>query len=120
MAITLYLPTVLAKLADRHEIEADGRTVGDAVADVIARYPALAPRLRDEAGDPYPFVTFYLNDEDIRFRGGVRGGRQRRRRAHRGPRDRGRLKPMPQTVTPPAAHRAAHAAPRALSARPGG
>jgi molybdopterin synthase sulfur carrier subunit len=70
MAITLQLPTVLAKLADSRDIKANGRTVGEAVADVAARYPALAPRLRDEAGNPYPFVTFYLNDEDIRLRGG--------------------------------------------------
>lgn len=70
MPITLYLPTVLAKLADAREIAASGATVGDVVADVAQRYPALAPRLRDEAGNPYPFVTFYLNDEDIRFHGG--------------------------------------------------
>jgi molybdopterin synthase sulfur carrier subunit len=70
MAVTLYLPTVLAKLADRQAIEARGTTVGEAVADVAARYPTLAPRLRDETGKPYPFVTFYLNDEDIRFHGG--------------------------------------------------
>ena len=34
------------------------------------RFPRLAPRLRDDSGGPYPFVTFYLNDEDIRFRNG--------------------------------------------------
>lgn len=70
MPITLQLPTVLAKLADAQTVEARGQTVGEAVADVATRYPALAPRLRDEAGNPYPFVTFYLNDEDIRFLGG--------------------------------------------------
>ena len=70
MAVTLQLPTVLAKLADSRDIEASGHTVGEAVADVAARYPALAPRLRDAQGNPYPFVTFYLNDEDIRLRGG--------------------------------------------------
>ena len=70
MTITLQLPTVLAKLTDRRDIEAHGQTVGEAVADVAARYPALAPRLRDADGNPYPFVTFYLNDEDIRLRGG--------------------------------------------------
>jgi molybdopterin converting factor small subunit len=26
--------------------------------------------LRDDTGKPYGFVTFYLNDEDIRFHGG--------------------------------------------------
>lgn len=70
MPVTLHLPTVLAKLADRQAIETGGSTVGEAVANVAGRYPALAPRLRDEAGNPYPFVTFYLNDEDIRFQGG--------------------------------------------------
>jgi len=70
MSITLHLPTVLAKLADGRVIEAEGETVGDAIAQVSSRFPALAPRLRDDAGNPYPFVTFYLNDEDIRFRGG--------------------------------------------------
>ena len=67
MPITLHLPTVLAKLADGRVIEAEGETVGGVVADVATRFPALAPRLRDESGQPYPFVTFYLNDEDIRF-----------------------------------------------------
>ena len=70
MSVTLLLPTVLAKLADGQELEASGATVGEVIADVAQRFPALAPRLRDEAGNPYPFVTFYLNDEDIRFSGG--------------------------------------------------
>jgi sulfur-carrier protein len=70
MAVTLFLPTVLAKLATGGAIESKGDTVGAIVADVASRYPNLAPRLRDEAGKPYPFVTFYLNDEDIRFNGG--------------------------------------------------
>ncbi len=74
MPITITLPTVLAKLADGHQtIEvASGGTLGDAVADVAARFPERAPRLRDDRGEPYPFVTFYLNDEDIRFQGGFR------------------------------------------------
>ncbi|HET7585239.1 MAG TPA: MoaD/ThiS family protein [Gemmatimonadaceae bacterium] len=70
MSITLYLPTVLADVAAQRTIEVRGATVGEAVDDLAQRFPALAPRLRDEAGNPYPFVTFYLNDEDIRFRGG--------------------------------------------------
>jgi sulfur-carrier protein len=71
MPINITLPTVLAKLADdQRTIQADGATLGDVVADAAARYPQLAPRLRDEQGNPYAFVTFYLNDEDIRFSGG--------------------------------------------------
>ena len=71
MAVTVNLPSVLAAHAGgARSIEANGRTLGEAVADVAARYPALGPRLRDAEGKPYPFVVFYVNDEDVRFRGG--------------------------------------------------
>ncbi len=71
MTITVNLPSVLAAHAGGvRAIAANGRTLGEAVADLAARYPALGPRLRDNAGNPYPFVNFYLNDEDVRFRGG--------------------------------------------------
>lgn len=71
MAVTFSLPTVLARLADGNAtIDASGNTLGDVVADIADRYPRLAPRLRDDQGGPYPFVTYYLNDEDIRFRDG--------------------------------------------------
>jgi molybdopterin synthase sulfur carrier subunit len=70
VAATLFLPAVLAKFADRKEISAEGSTVGAVINEISERYPALASRLRDGDGNPYPYVTFYLNDEDIRFQGG--------------------------------------------------
>lgn len=70
MPITLRLPETLARLVDGRTLEASGRTVGEAITDVAIRYPQLGPRLRDERGRPYPFVTFYLNEEDIRIHGG--------------------------------------------------
>lgn len=71
MAVTLTLPAVLAALAEgRRTLEAEGATLGAAVENVSARFPQLAPRLRDPDGNPYRFVTFYLNDQDIRFLGG--------------------------------------------------
>ena len=71
MSLTITLPSVLSRLAEgNRSLSAGGDTVGQAVADVTRRFPALATRLVDDAGQPYPFVTFYLNDEDIRFTGG--------------------------------------------------
>jgi molybdopterin synthase sulfur carrier subunit len=68
---TISLPSVLTPLTGgQHTIGATGETVGEAIADATRRFPALSPRLRDEHGAPYPFVTIYLNDEDIRFIGG--------------------------------------------------
>jgi sulfur-carrier protein len=71
MPITLELPQVLARLAGgARSLAAEGGTLGAVVDDVTRRFPALAPRLRDAAGEPYAFVTIYLNDEDVRFQGG--------------------------------------------------
>ena len=71
MAVTLRLPTVLAKAAGGQTVhQAKGATVGDVVADVAQKYPELGTRLRDEKGQPYPYVIFYLDDEDIRFQKG--------------------------------------------------
>jgi sulfur-carrier protein len=71
MAVTLKLPTVLARSAGGLTVhEARGATVGDVVNDVAGRFPELAPRLRDAKGQPYPYVIFYVGDEDIRFQQG--------------------------------------------------
>jgi molybdopterin converting factor small subunit len=71
MPLTIHLPAVLATLADgQRTITAEGRTVGEAIEHAARRYPTLAVRLRDPQGRPYPFVTFYLNEEDIRLGGG--------------------------------------------------
>lgn len=71
MSVTVHLPSVLAAhVGGTRAIEAEGVTVSTAIDDLISRYPALAPRLRDDKGAPYPFVTFYLNDEDVRLVGG--------------------------------------------------
>ncbi len=71
MPVTLRLPTVLARNAGGRTVhEAAGTTVGDVVADLAARFPDLGPRLRDASGEPWPYVIFYLDDEDIRFRQG--------------------------------------------------
>jgi molybdopterin converting factor small subunit len=71
MAVTLRLPTVLAKAAGGSTVhEARGATVGEVVSDLATRFPELGPRLRDARGEPYPYVIFYLEDEDIRFQQG--------------------------------------------------
>jgi len=71
MSLTVNLPSVLIPLAGgERTLSATGGTLRAALSDLTERFPSLAPRLRDDRGEPYPFVTFYLNDEDIRFLGG--------------------------------------------------
>jgi len=71
MSVTLQLPNVLSRLAGgARTLSSEGGTLADVVGDVSRRFPELGPRLRDEKGELYPFVTIYLNDEDVRFLGG--------------------------------------------------
>jgi molybdopterin converting factor small subunit len=73
MSVQVHLPAVLSRLADgRRTLDLDGGTVGEVVNQASTRYPGLAPRLKDEQGEPYAFVTYYLNDDDIRLREGFR------------------------------------------------
>jgi molybdopterin converting factor small subunit len=47
-------------------VEASGGTIGEVLADLGSRYPALRDRLFD--GDELRrFVNVYLNNEDIRY-----------------------------------------------------
>ena len=71
MSVTITLPTLLARHADgQRSLVAAGPTLGDAIAQITDQFPALAPRLVDALGEPYPYVSFYVNDEDARFTGG--------------------------------------------------
>lgn len=71
MSVTVRIPTVLARsTGGKTTLEAAGATVGEVVTALAALHPALGPRLRDEKGEPYPYVVFYVDDEDIRFRQG--------------------------------------------------
>jgi molybdopterin synthase sulfur carrier subunit len=71
MSVTVFLPAVLARLAgNQRSLAVDGGTVGEVVNTAAQQFPDLAPRLKDEQGEPYAFVTYYLNDDDIRLRDG--------------------------------------------------
>jgi MoaD family protein len=71
MPIPIRLPSALAaQTGGLRRLDAEGDTVGDVLDHLVRRFPAVGPRLRDDAGALYPFVTVYLNDQDIRFADG--------------------------------------------------
>jgi molybdopterin converting factor small subunit len=64
---SVLIPTPLRAYTDRQaRIEVDGKTVGEALAALVSRYPALKPHLYDEQGKLRAFVNVFRNDEDIR------------------------------------------------------
>ena len=68
MAIQVRIPTPLRKLTqDKDTVSVSGRTVREAMENVVQQYPGVKERLYDEQGELRRFVNIYLNDEDIRF-----------------------------------------------------
>ncbi len=69
--VMIHLPHRLRTLAGEEKVVAvRGRTVGEALDDLILRYPDLRPRLREAGGQMRSFLLCFLNAEDIRARQG--------------------------------------------------
>jgi sulfur-carrier protein len=74
MAVKVRVPTILRSYTGGEKaVEGAGETVSALFADLDARYPGLRGRLisGDGAGELHRFVNVYINDEDIRFLGGL-------------------------------------------------
>jgi sulfur-carrier protein len=71
MAIEVRIPTILRNYTDGAKaVEGGGATLEELFADLESRHPGLRDRLVDEKG-LRRFVNVYLNDEDVRFLGGL-------------------------------------------------
>lgn len=70
--INVRVTAVLQKLtAGKKTVEATGDSVRDIIEDLEARYPGFRHQLYGQDGKLHRFVNVYLNDEDIRYTGGV-------------------------------------------------
>jgi molybdopterin converting factor small subunit len=71
MAIEVRIPTILRSYTDGAKaVEGAGTTLDELFSDLDSRHPGLRERLVD--GDALRrFVNVYLNDEDVRFTGGL-------------------------------------------------
>lgn len=66
--VTVRIPTPLQKLAGgKSEVQVEGKTVKDVLANLDKQYPGFKDRLYDEKGVLRRFINFYVNDEDVRF-----------------------------------------------------
>ena len=72
MAVEVRIPTILRKhTGGEKAVTADGDTVRDLLGDLDRRYPGIAGQLLTEDGSLHRFVNVYVNDEDVRFIGGL-------------------------------------------------
>ncbi len=71
MAIEVRIPTILRTYTDgAKQVEGAGSTLGELIEDINGRFSGLGDRLVADGG-LRRFVNVYLNDEDVRFLGGL-------------------------------------------------
>jgi MoaD family protein len=74
MAVEVRIPTILRQYTGGAKtVEGSGTTLDELISDLEQRHPGLRDRLVDE-GQLRRFVNVYLNDEDVRFLGGLATG----------------------------------------------
>ncbi|RPA12703.1 MoaD/ThiS family protein [Gordonia sp. OPL2] len=76
MAVTVSIPTILrTHTGGEKRVEASGATLSEIIDSLEAANPGIKERL--VAADPdgavklHRFVNIYVNDEDVRFSGGL-------------------------------------------------
>ena len=71
MSIEVRIPTILRTYTGGEKaVDGSGSTLDELIADLESRHPGLRDRLVDDKG-LRRFVNVYLNDEDVRFLGGL-------------------------------------------------
>ncbi len=71
MAIEVRIPTILRTYTGGEKaVSGDGAKLSALIDDLEANHPGLKERLIED-GDLRRFVNVYVNDEDVRFIGGL-------------------------------------------------
>lgn len=71
MAVKVSVPTILrTHTGGEKRVEANGSTLAEVIDDLDANFAGLKERLVNE-DKLHRFVNIYVNDEDVRFSGGL-------------------------------------------------
>ncbi|WP_323793348.1 MoaD/ThiS family protein [Nocardioides sp.] len=71
MAIEVRIPTILRTYTGGEKaVDATGGTLSAVIDDLEGNHPGIKERLIDN-GDLRRFINIYVNDEDVRFIGGL-------------------------------------------------
>ena len=75
MAIEVRIPTILRTYTDgAKSVEGTGGSLSELIDDLEGSHPGIKARLvedKDGSSDLRRFVNVYVNDEDVRFTGGL-------------------------------------------------
>ena len=72
MAIEVRIPTILRTYTGGEKaVSADGSTLQALIDDLEDNHSGIRSRLIEDSGELRRFVNVYVNDEDVRFTGGL-------------------------------------------------
>jgi len=60
------IPSPLVSYTEKREVEAQGRTLEELLADLDRRYPGFRFRVIDEQGDLRPHMRLFVNGAQVR------------------------------------------------------
>jgi molybdopterin converting factor small subunit len=71
MSVSVSVPTILRPVTKGEKtVTAEGSTLAEVITDLDSRYSGMGDRLIKN-GALHRFVNIYVNDEDVRFTGGL-------------------------------------------------
>ena len=71
MNVSVSIPTILRPhTGGQKRVSASGDTLSAVIDDLEANYSGISPRLLED-GKLHRYVNIYVNDEDVRFSGGL-------------------------------------------------
>jgi len=72
MAIEVRIPPILRTYTDGEKaVSASGKSIAALIEDLDSNHPGIKGKLLDDQGGLRRFVNVYVNDEDVRFIGGL-------------------------------------------------
>ena len=72
MTAKVRIPTVLRPaMGGQTTIAVEGSTIGEVLDQITSEYPAIKGQLVNEDGSLHRFLNVYVNDDDVRYLGGV-------------------------------------------------
>lgn len=71
MSIVRIPPVLRASVGGAKQVEASGETLGAVLDDLFGRYPGVREQILTPEGGLSRFVNVFVNDQDVRFLGGL-------------------------------------------------
>ncbi len=72
MTAKVRIPTVLRPaVGGATTLSVEGSTIGEVLGQITSEFPAVRGQLVNEDGTLHRFLNVYVNDDDVRYLGGV-------------------------------------------------